>query len=515
MTNTKLTLVLVFVSTLLVAQEKYIPIEEIQWKNSTERTYVTQLFETDPNLVFGFLSISPEDSANYLIWEKQLEQAISELKGRKVVKKKDKDLKNIYDFLHSRFLKRYEEEAYFDDIFKNGYYNCVTAVALYAFTFHELEIPYTIKETPTHVYIVAYPKDLQLLIETTDPVGGFKTFSPGFKENYVNVLLQAKRVERREVNTYGINGTFDKYYFGGDDLDIKELIGVQFYNKGIFCLTKNKTMEGFNELAKAQLFYSNQQLDETLYHSLVSLLGLNDYEDWEEIKLLPLLGLFRDFGVTQKTVIDEFNRMIYSILTERGDEKLAENAFDYFQKNETDSLIKLETTYAYFYEKSRIAYNRARYNDALKFVRTAYKLKPTNINAEDLLVSAFAFAYQNGKIEDAMQMMVELKDGIPTLMRNNRFVSILLNLYLLQMGKSYEQQKPVAGEAMKDNFELQVEKSTGVIFDQNILGNAYSEAAVYYFKKGYASKAKAIIRKGLEYSPDNYELKTRLKMLSY
>lgn len=58
--------------------------------------------------------------------------------------------------------------------------------------FDELGIPYSIKETPTHVYLIADPNGEQILIETTDPVKGFAEFSNGFKQNFISTLLAQK-----------------------------------------------------------------------------------------------------------------------------------------------------------------------------------------------------------------------------------------------------------------------------------------------------------------------------------
>lgn len=80
-----------------------------------------------------------------------------------------KRIKRIYNTIHNTFLEKYNIEAHFSDIFINGNYNCVSATALYSYVFESLEIPYKIKETPTHVYLVVYPKSYKIYIETTVP----------------------------------------------------------------------------------------------------------------------------------------------------------------------------------------------------------------------------------------------------------------------------------------------------------------------------------------------------------
>ena len=88
-----------------------------------------------------------------------------------------KRIKRIYNTIHNTFLEKYNIEAHFSDIFINGNYNCVSATALYSYVFESLEIPYKIKETPTHVYLVVYPKSYKIYIEIERQTPHSFTFS--------------------------------------------------------------------------------------------------------------------------------------------------------------------------------------------------------------------------------------------------------------------------------------------------------------------------------------------------
>jgi len=45
------------------------------------------------------------------------------------------------------------------------------------------------------------------------------------------------------------------------------------------------------------------------------------------------------------------------------------------------------------------------------------------------------------------------------------------------------------------------------------VGRAYSEACVYYFKKGQKVKARQLLDKGLQLVPNDYQLKIRKQMM--
>ncbi len=507
-------LVILSYSRLCYGQGKYIRFNEVEFDSPKERMVLQSILDDDGSLFDGFLVIASEDSASFEKWKKFYQGEIDEMRGRKIPKKREKDIKFIYDQLHDKFLRKYELLSYFDQIFENGVYNCVTAVALYAMSFDELGIPYGIKETPTHVYIVADPGDTQLLIETTDPISGFKSFSPGFKENFVAQLGMMKVIDQADVAGKGIYAIFDEYYFGGADLTLKQLIGIQYYNRGITAYEEGNYHNAWRSLAKAQLFHTTDQIDASLFASIASVLSGSDYKEWEDIKLLPYLSRFESFDVKQTNVIGEFGRMLSYVLVDRNDVETAEKAFDYFVENTTNENIINEASFVYFYERGRILYNRANYSDAFEFFIDSYSRKPGNANAETMLTESFRLAYGNKSISDALARLDTLLTKNEELQSNNHLNNMRINLVLSKMSEDFQEKRSTSGNEMKELFEQMITENPDYAYNPNLLSDAYSQAAVYYFKRGYTTRAKSILRTGLKYEPNSYQLKTRLRMIS-
>lgn len=496
------------------SQGSYLSFEEVVFELDIERRLLHSILEAEGDPIDGFLAFAYEDSASFEKWKAFYNRELALLKERKIPKKKERDIKNIYDQLHEKFLRKYHYLAYFDEIFESGVYNCVTAVALYAMSFEELGIPYTIKETPTHVYIVADPSASQVLIETTDPIGGFKSFSPGFKENYVTQLALRKMVDQSDIATKGLYPIFDEFYFGGADLTLKQLIGIQYYNKGIDLYDQRDYQAAWDVVAKGQLFHSSDQLDELLFSTLVNTISGSDYSDWKDISLLPYLARFQSFDIKKTDITGEFARMLQFVLFERNDSELAESAFQNFVDRCDDQELNSEITYIYHYEVGRKHYNRGNYSDAFNAITEAYTVKPGSANAESLLTESFRLAFRNKPVGEALAAIETLMSTNEELTTNHHFNSMRLNLYLSQMAEDFEARRPTNGNKMKTLFESAVADNEDYIYDNYILAAAYSQAAVYYFKRGYTSKARTIIQKGLQYAPDSYELKSRLRMIS-
>ncbi len=62
--------------------------------------------------------------------------------------------------------------------------------------------------------------------------------------------------------------------------------------------------------------------------------------------------------------------------------------------------------------------------------------------------------------------------------------------YMMQVGKSYEMDKPAEGDKYKSTFENHAAKYPDLTVDVNLIARSYSIAAVYYFRKGQGSKPK-------------------------
>ncbi|MEN8248819.1 MAG: hypothetical protein ABFS32_07795 [Bacteroidota bacterium] len=496
------------------SQSDFLNYEEVTFTSELEKNMVESLLNDENEIIYGFLIISPEDSNSFDKWKGYYAKEIDVLKSRKIAKKTSKDVKFIYDKLHEKFLRKYVDLSFFDQIFKTGTYNCVTAVALYAMSFQELGIPYAIKETPNHVYIIADPEESQIYIETTNPTIGIKSFPPGFREEFVTKLGMMKLVDQNDIATKGIYGVFEEHYYGGATISLKQLIGIQFYNLGLSEYEKKNYHEAWNKLTVAQLFHKNDQLSTAMYATILHILFNSNYSDWRDIELLPYLERFKNFDIKDASIVGEFQRMLSYVLISNNDDETAEKAFNNYIEKSINEDIKWEITYSYFYEKAVIAYNRANYDEAFNMIVNSYKAKPGNPDAENLLRESFKLAYRNKSTGQAMARLNTLFVNNPDLKNNNHLNSMHLNLCLTEMGEYFGEGKVTKATKMMEYVEKTIAEHPEYLFNENIMGDAYSKAAVYYYKRGYTTKARQLIKKGLEYDPDNYQLKTRLRMIN-
>jgi tetratricopeptide (TPR) repeat protein len=431
-------------------------------------------------------------------------------------KKNDKKAKLIYDDIHSAFLQKYEGKNSFENIFYNGYYNSVSASALYGLAFDQMNIPFVIKEDPTNVYLIAYPETDRIMIETKNPLVGFYTMDQTFKQNYVKMLKDQKQISAKEFAAADVNALFDKYYFAHQqDITLINLVGIQYQNDAIFMMEENRNEDAFAQLEKAYLFNPSDRCGYLLTVAATAAFETRKTKDSVHANYLSKLSRYKNYGITSDMIQGEFSRIIQELLYTEGKKKELDLYYKQLDHGITDFETKKEITFLYNYECGRSLYTQARFKESLPYFNEAIKVKPNHADTKTALIGALSQTYRgSGSNLELLKELEKYADQYPSLQENNLFNSMFASSMAVQFNQEFNLGKPIEGEKYKKQFEEHAGKFSDLILDNNLIGQAYSSAAVYYFRKGQKAKAQSILTKGLEYAPNNYELLRRQKVIS-
>ncbi|SFQ66122.1 hypothetical protein [Hymenobacter arizonensis] len=197
-----------------------------------------------------------------------------------------KRVRTIFDIVHKDFLSKYEDKATFDQTISSGVYNCVSVSALYSLIFEHYRIPYAIKQKPTHVYVVADPEGSNILVEATDPQGGYFLPDARFKKAYVEYLAEHKLVSQEEVARLGTEEVFKQKFQADKTISLTQLISLQYYNKGVLALTEEAPEESYQALQKVEKLFPAVETKYLLLESLRHRLSGISYSKIEEVELL-------------------------------------------------------------------------------------------------------------------------------------------------------------------------------------------------------------------------------------
>jgi tetratricopeptide (TPR) repeat protein len=205
---------------------------------------------------------------------------------------------------------------------------------------------------------------------------------------------------------------------------------------------------------------------------------------------------------------------VQELLFNKGEKGNLQKYHSVLMSSINDKTLKNDLDFFHHFEIGRMLYNQARYKDALSSFETCLRIRPGNQETVQIFITCVSESLKNKMNAEAIKCMEEYASKNPLLLENNVFNEMLGNTYLMEMRLNFIQQRASQGEKYKGLFEQFQKLHSEVIFNNYLIGEAYSSAAVYYFKKGNTAKARTILNQGLVISPNNQELTDRKRMIN-
>lgn len=434
----------------------------------------------------------------------------------KVSKEKDdaKKIKLIFSATNKEFFKKYSLDISFDKLFSTGEFNCVTGSLMYAHILQHFNIPYLIKELPTHVFLVAFPTTFSIPVESTDQ--GMRYYIPDekTKQNYAQFLVDSKIATAEELAASGVEGLFNKYYYSHKDISLQQLLGLQYYNAGI-SLSNNKNFNAsLHQFEKAYMLYPSEKMKYMIQMSLLSVIFENRNEDVNNLdNYMKLVSYFPDSKYGENFMY-EFNKITRKYLIEQNKPDYYDQIYQRVKMGISDQVLMNKVSLMYYTNKARTLGMQGQYDQGLSVIDKAYE-----INHNDLEVNNMVANFVLDKLRDptdfekSKKMIADYTSKYPMLAENPNILRLSAMYNLSLAIKSFATENKAKGSAYLAEFEkLKAQKEIKV--DANLLGRAYGEASSSYARAKDMKTAKAILLKGLTYSPDNEELNRKLKYMT-
>ncbi|WP_028980146.1 tetratricopeptide repeat protein [Sporocytophaga myxococcoides] len=423
-----------------------------------------------------------------------------------------KKVKLIFKTVHADLLKNYQGLTTLSEIFDNGTYNCVSASALYALVFSHYHIPFQIKEKPTHVYLVAYPDNLNILVESTLPGIGYVLPTNDEKKNYVNQLVELKFLNRDYVNQAGIDKAYNEFFYKQDEsISIQNLAGIQYYNEAIETINNKEYEKAYLNAYKADTLYPSKKNK----FLKVSLLG----EILNNVNFTKTIHFYYLAEYANKANTEGSNRQTKGIfalkmdkyLVERQDTSFLRKSFTVFSQSISDTAFKSEISQYYYSELGRYFYNRGNFDEAIECGKKVYLLNAGNSDAQWLISGSLLSSFNNGASGvKEINLLDKYSKDYPFLKENSMILSLYLHNYCYVAHTSFQNDDRTEGmKHLKKAEELIKLNNKNLRLNYQAIGNMYGAAAESYLHKN-ENTSKELIKKGLEYSPDNAYL-LRLK----
>jgi hypothetical protein len=424
-------------------------------------------------------------------------------------------LKFVFDHVQSTYLKQYDLDADFSEMFVTGKHNCLTATLFYSLLLNELSIKHTIKFMPGHVYPIAYDaNDIPYIFETTDASHGFVELNGVVQKNAIQSMRLMQFISSDNGKNNSTADLFDRYYIKLNNTEIKGLVAYQYTNAAFAAMLKQDFLTAYDLITKGIRLAPMDEMvvmqEELLKQSI---LQANQTSSKRARLLVAYYNTTKNEN-KKNQVADEFKQSVYLIL------------FSSFPS--PDSLLPVYNT----------LYNGIKDADMRKVMEDTYSDSYLSyLRAGEKDDEAFTFLYrmyvggnQSGSVKGQMQQSIytltekiryknnpineydTLASQYPALMDFEVFRISRGNAILDGAGQAFRLKNAVEGERLLDKFGRE-----GYYTDKSIYAcnpaRVYSLAGSFYFKAGNPAKARTALKKGLAFDPENYEIKEKLHEL--
>jgi hypothetical protein len=184
-----------------------------------------------------------------IIW-KEFDLLVAHLAKRKERYNNDEQfLKVLFNKTRNRYLHHYSELSSFSELFQTKNYNCLSATMLYALLLDHFEYEYRIIENTYHIYLMVDLGGMSILLETTDPEYGFVA-----DVEEIHSRLNAYAQEQLKRRTYNFQHSTN------EDIDLYQLVGLQYYNKAIQSYNQNDYKKALHAMNKGLVFYRSDRM---------------------------------------------------------------------------------------------------------------------------------------------------------------------------------------------------------------------------------------------------------------
>jgi hypothetical protein len=428
----------------------------------------------------------------------------------------DKAIKAVFKEIHDNLLTKYITEAHFEMILDDGRYNCLTASALYALSFEKLGIPYQLRSTADHVYVIANPGPEQILIETTDPVGGAFTYNEQYKKAYIEMLQKQKMISKQEFNESSLETLFQKYFYSSDTINLKQLIGYHYYNSGVELIRDENYEKASNQLMKAYYLNDKKQVAHMLSLGLAVLINKNfDIADSASMNLYFL------FCSLNEEVDYEFLYNKYVFGSE--DLLMRKDELDKFQKisgyifhfiKDSTQLSKFQEHY--YYACAVSYYSKKDFISAYQNIAKSYCLNSKNLRVksmfEDLNSNLFRYFPKDddGLLDSAINTIWAAGSNCEQLNSSKWKFQMMM----MRAGLEFQNNRMESGNQILAEAEKFAADNKLTDFEDRYIQMAYGGAKNYYYVRYDIPKAKEYLARGLKLDPNNQYLKDDLEALN-
>ncbi len=427
---------------------------------------------------------------------------------------KSKDLKKLYKDIHDAFLIKYVDNPSFGELFNSGNYNCATATALYALLLDKLGVKYSIRQTPTHVYLVAEPETLHVIFETTAPGSRPVEINDKSKTQFINYLYKNKLISKEEYFSGDKNEVFQKHFYGDDVIDKKNMAGILYYNAGIKAISEDDHREAYKDFEKASYLYP----DKKMTYLTVVCLGkiITEKGMLEDEKVYPYFLRFakiskEDDGMD--ALLGYMEKITEKFLLKSPDLTKYYTVYNLVSNSVADTSILQKLKYIHYYQSAHYYSIKNKADSALIYLDSVYLTNQNDLLIQELITNSIAEKMRSaiGNEDGAVSQLDQYFKNYPFIDKSGKLGEFYLYCLSVVMSKHFKKDNSKEGEKYLKSIK-------GLLADQPDLTPkvqpyvipSFLEVYYHQLRQMQYKEAKIFLDSINKLYPTDEEIKTRM-----
>ena len=428
-------------------------------------------------------------------------------------KKKSEQLDFISDYLKSTLLLHYRPQRYFSELFAAGYYDSYTATAAYVLVFDALAIPYEIKESTSHMYLMAYPEADQLLVQPVSASARHLQYSNEFKRHFIAHVAKDNYMSQGLTAQEAVDKHFSTLYYNQhQSISFEALISWLYIQSGIGFMDKGHYQQAFEAFEKAHAFYPDQK---TVYYQAMAglpMLQNNSTSDAQLANRLVQLLSLPNKVLPNATVANAYNKVLHHYLYTDPNPQQLNSVHKRIVAALTDKELTRAMQLTFYYERAYKAYTDGAYDSALQLAGQAYAVAPDDADVLALIAMLVArTTFDSPNRYQSVQVLRNYMEQFPELAADGEFRSAYMNILLIGVLDALTVRNLEKVEAYLQLFESWLSAYPASSIEHTLIGKAYFKVGRYYKAAGNTELAVAVWQRGLAIVPEFYQLQEALQ----
>ncbi len=487
-------------------------VEELRYHSVFEHKVFDEFEDGETDFLSLIAALNPDtDESEVALYRDWIDEIVETIRKDRFERlSEEKKIKAVNSYIKKSLLIKYQQKTSFDDLFRFGNYNFITAACIYALVLDELNIPYRIKESSSHVYLLTFPETGKIILETTVPEFRYFLFDHTNRASFVQYLRDNELIDEITFRSKTTRELFDKYFFPQIDFSLKELAGLQYMHKALGNIENEEYETAYFNLQKAYYLYPSYKVQYMLlvqHYQILEALELTNLVDMIYLGISPR---YIPIGFNPDYFLKRFSDITVIYLFEREDLNEYDRIFRYLKEKVDNQYILDNMSLIYYFELGRMYFNSGKYELALDNLEKAFDYQATNKEMQILFVNTLAgFAATRGPAE-LIPRLEYYDEEYEIVEQYDSYLMVKMHTYLQYSGESFQIGDALAGDTYMAEFEKLHMENPDIAIEHYLIGRSYSSAAIYYYQSGDIKRSKQLVNRGLEFAPDNTELRLKL-----